>query len=191
LRSEVFAAARRNDPERVKKGVWEDEVDAAGGEVKVGHGEFVKKMPVDRKETLLHIAAKHGDASLVEWLNAHNAEPDERNSEGLTAFHVALRNGHTSIVKHFFEEYPTKDADHKGIYKPPGNQTLLDMAISSGEPEVVWSVLDKKIVSKSEILEAWNSLPPIKGQSKPSGRSGPNKVAISKPEEIRNLLVSY
>ena len=72
LRSEVFAAARRGDSERVKKGVWEDEVDAAGGEVKIGHEEFMKSMPEDRNETLAHLAAHHGVADLVEWLNAHS-----------------------------------------------------------------------------------------------------------------------
>jgi hypothetical protein len=54
----------------VKKGVWEDEVDAAGGEVKTGCEEYVTS-PKDRKETLLHIAARNGDFELVEWLDAH------------------------------------------------------------------------------------------------------------------------
>ena len=68
----MFAAARNGDAEAVKKGVYEDDVDAAGGEVKLGHDEFVKVVPKDRKETLLHIAAKRGDAELVEWLCSHS-----------------------------------------------------------------------------------------------------------------------
>ena len=71
-RSDVFAAARGGDADRVRKGVWEDGVDAAGGEVKRGHGQFVKAIPADPFQTLLHIAASRGDAGLVEWLNAHS-----------------------------------------------------------------------------------------------------------------------
>lgn len=72
LRSAVFAAARLGDAATVKKGVWEDEVDAAGGEVKVGCHDFVKSPPKDSQEALLHIAARNGDSELVEWLDAHS-----------------------------------------------------------------------------------------------------------------------
>ena len=61
LRSSVFAAARRGDAEEVMRGVWEEAIDAAGGEIKPGHEAFVKVKPEDPKETLLHIAAKHND----------------------------------------------------------------------------------------------------------------------------------
>jgi hypothetical protein len=72
LRSATFAAARAGDAKRVKKGVYEDNVDAAGGEVKKGCEEFVTIPPTDPKETLMHIAVKNGDADLVEWLDAHS-----------------------------------------------------------------------------------------------------------------------
>lgn len=72
LRSSVFAAARTGNAEKVKKGVWEDSVDAAGGEVKKGCEVLVATPPNDPKETLMHIAVKHGDADLVEWLEAHS-----------------------------------------------------------------------------------------------------------------------
>lgn len=72
LRSTVFAAARNGDAEKVKKGVWEDNVDAAGGEVKKGSEEFVSKQPADPSETLMHIAASRGDVDLVEWLDSHS-----------------------------------------------------------------------------------------------------------------------
>ena len=72
LRSATFAAARVGDAKQVKKGVYEDNVDAAGGEVKKGCEEFVTTPPADPKETLMHIAVKNGDADLVEWLDAHS-----------------------------------------------------------------------------------------------------------------------
>ena len=70
-RSNVFAAARRNDTDAVKKGVWEDEVDASGGETRKGSELFMKSTPADSRETLMHIAAKHGNLDLVEWLDSH------------------------------------------------------------------------------------------------------------------------
>lgn len=71
-RSAVFAAARKGEAAKVKKGIWEDDVDAAGGEVLDGHLLFVPSMPSDLKETLLHIATKKGDAELVVWLDSHS-----------------------------------------------------------------------------------------------------------------------
>ena len=72
LRSATFAAARDGDASQVKKGVWEDEVDPAGGEIKIGCESYVAVHPEDPLETLLHIAAQNGDADLVEWLDAHS-----------------------------------------------------------------------------------------------------------------------
>lgn len=71
-RSAVFAAARHGNSEAVKKGIWEDSVDAAGGEVKPGHEEFAVAPPQDPGETLLHIAAANAKTELVEWLIDHS-----------------------------------------------------------------------------------------------------------------------
>ena len=71
-RSAVFSAARAGKQDKVKTGVWEDGVDAAGGEAKVGCDAFMKTKPNDPQETLLHIAARNGDKELVEWLDAHS-----------------------------------------------------------------------------------------------------------------------
>lgn len=71
-RSAVFAAARAGNRDKVKSGVWEDGVDAAGGEVKAGCDAFVETAPNDPQETLLHIAARNGDKELVAWLDAHS-----------------------------------------------------------------------------------------------------------------------
>lgn len=72
LRSEVFAAARNGDAAKVKMGVWENNVDAAGGEIKKGAEEFVKNPPTDPLESLMHIATARGDAGLVELLDTHS-----------------------------------------------------------------------------------------------------------------------
>ncbi len=58
--------------EKVKKGIWEDNIDAAGGEIRKGCEAFVKVPPEDPKETLLHIAARCGDTDLLKWLDTHS-----------------------------------------------------------------------------------------------------------------------
>ena len=72
LRSKVFAAARTGDADAVKKGVWEQDIDPSGGEIKPGCDHLVRQKPADLHETLLHIAARHGDKDLVEWLGSHS-----------------------------------------------------------------------------------------------------------------------
>lgn len=72
LRSEVFAAARIGDASTVKRGVWEQDVDPSGGEIKPGCDHLVREKPTDPCETLLHIAARHGDKDLLEWLGSHS-----------------------------------------------------------------------------------------------------------------------
>lgn len=71
-RSATFAAARQGNADKVKLGVYKNNVDAAGGEVKRDADEFVKTLPKDAQETLLHIAAKQGDLELVQWLADHS-----------------------------------------------------------------------------------------------------------------------
>ena len=73
LRSKVFAAARNGDADTVKKGIWEQEVDPSGGEIKPGCDHLVGQKPSDPRETLLHIAARHGNKDLLEWLGSHSA----------------------------------------------------------------------------------------------------------------------
>lgn len=72
LRSKVFAAARNGNADVVKKGVWEQDVDPSGGEIKPGCDHLVRQKPSDPRETLLHIAARHGDKELLEWLGSHS-----------------------------------------------------------------------------------------------------------------------
>jgi len=75
LRSKVFAAARNGDADAVRKGVWEQDVDPSGGEIKPGCDHLVRQKPADPRETLLHIAARRGDKDLVEWLGSHSLFP--------------------------------------------------------------------------------------------------------------------
>ena len=72
IRSAVFDAARKGNPESVKKGIWADGVDAAGGEIKPGCANFVKNPPEDPMETLMHISATKGDLDLIKWLDSHS-----------------------------------------------------------------------------------------------------------------------
>ncbi|TFK88086.1 DnaJ-domain-containing protein [Polyporus arcularius HHB13444] len=183
LRSKVFEAARRKDAAAVKKGVYEDNVDASGGEIRKGAESFAKSTPVDPKETLLHIAAKHGDIDLVQWLDSHGAEPDERNGEDMTAYHIALRNGYPEIVKHYYETYPPTDKDYAYIYRSPKSQSTLRVALESREPELAWMVLDKSLYNQTEIDDAWKLVASKKFKSSIS--------PAAKYDEFKNLFATY
>lgn len=71
-RSAIFIAARANRWEQVKKGIWEEHIDADGVEVLIGLEEIVPK-PKEPKETLLHLAAKAGVMDIFKWLVDHGA----------------------------------------------------------------------------------------------------------------------
>ncbi len=45
------------------------------------------------------MAAQNGDTSLINLLLNHHAEPDYVNKYGLTASHVAIKNGHLEAVR--------------------------------------------------------------------------------------------
>ncbi|KAH7889399.1 DnaJ-domain-containing protein [Phlebopus sp. FC_14] len=187
LRSAAFAAARAGDATQVKKGVWEDGVDPAGGEVRVGCERYVKEQPQDPKETLLHIATQKGDVDLVEWLDAHSADPEERNEVGLSAFHVALQHGHIPIVKRFFESYDPKEEDHSAIYNLLPPNSLLSTALESAEPELVWMILDNGLASMQDIGNAWAQVTSMEG------KQALLKIRNDelKNTEIQNLLMRY
>ncbi|KAI0374846.1 hypothetical protein BV20DRAFT_935224 [Pilatotrama ljubarskyi] len=178
-RSKVFAAARKGDAAAVRKGVWEENVDAAGGELRKGAEAFAKYPPADPKETLLHIAAKNGDLDLVQWLDSHSAEPEERDGNDMTAFHVALQNRHPAVVRHFFETYPPDDEDYAAIYRAPSATSNLRLALDTKEPEMVWMVLDKRLHTKEEMDEAWEAL------------TGPTFGRDGKYDEFVNLFATY
>lgn len=72
LRSAVFGAAHSGDAAKVKAGIYENNVDAAGGEVRKGSESLITQPPKDPLETLMHICAKRGDIDLLEWLDTHS-----------------------------------------------------------------------------------------------------------------------
>ncbi|KAH7106021.1 DnaJ-domain-containing protein [Auriculariales sp. MPI-PUGE-AT-0066] len=138
LRSDIFAAMRNGDAARVKKGVWEDSVDAAGPEI-IGNS---------AGETLLHIAAGRGDIELVHWLDEHNAEVDDRDTSGYTAFHLALEKGIMPVIDYFMKTHPPDEDDNQAIYLPsPPSTSLLAMAIP--DAQLVWAMLASGLMRKN------------------------------------------
>ncbi|KAH6918348.1 hypothetical protein BKA70DRAFT_13601 [Coprinopsis sp. MPI-PUGE-AT-0042] len=180
LRSDTFAAARSGNASKVKEGVWEHSVDATGGEILPGCGAFVKNKPQDQKESLLHIAVKKGDLELVQWLTSHGADIEDRNSQGSTALHLALKVGHIPIVKYIFEEYPPEDAP--AVYSSPPNNSSLLLALESGEPELVWMILDKSLATSEEINKVW---------SKATSQKSSSLSGSEKHSDILQLLMRY
>lgn len=92
----------------MKKGVYEDDVDAAGGEIKQGCEEFVTRSPEDLKETLMHIAVKSNDSELVNWLDAHSKSHHcHDHSHSTNAFSKALNqtNGTPQVLHHSILPY--------------------------------------------------------------------------------------
>ncbi|KAF8831174.1 hypothetical protein HHX47_DHR1000106 [Lentinula edodes] len=179
-RSAVFQAAREGRVEDVKKGIWENDVDAAGGEVKSGHEDFVHTVPKDPKETLLHIAVRKGNLELVDFLDKHGAEMEERDSQNYTAFHVAIQQGHLKIIAYLFEHYPPQDPDHNQLYVPPPSISVLSLALQSHEPEVVFKVLqpENKLSNSRDINDAWSWI------NSPEGLSAMTRYSKGSSEDI-------
>jgi hypothetical protein len=116
-----------------------------------------------------------------------DADPDERNDEGLSAFHIALRHGHLSILKHFFETYPPSEQDSKPIYILSGSISLLSLALDSNEPEIVWLILDKGLANTEDIGKIWARVSPSEGEVT-TERSGKDREKL---DEIRNVLMTF
>ncbi|TFK30138.1 DnaJ-domain-containing protein [Coprinopsis marcescibilis] len=182
LRSEAFEAARAGDAVKVKHSVWELSVDASGGEIKVGAETFVTKRAEDPKQTLLHIAATNGDLDLVQWLSTHGGDMEERNSEGLTVLHLALKNGQITIAQYIFDEYPPDDAP--ATFDSPASKSSLMLAIQSGEPELVWMVLNNGLATSEQINEAW-------ARATSNGNPEISMDRESKEADIIRLLMRY
>jgi hypothetical protein len=106
--------------------------------------DFVKSFPEDPMETLMHISATKGDLDLIKWLDSHSAsfpltvqyevilelgaDPEERNNQGMTAFHLAMKLGQIPIVDYFLDAYPPQYLDCSAIYQC---DNLLSLALQS------------------------------------------------------------
>jgi len=193
LRSAVFVAARNGDVDKVKKGIWEDMVDAAGGEMSNGCASLVHEETQDKLETLMHIIAKQGNKELLEWLGSHGADPEERNCDGLTAFHISLKHSHIPIIKYFFDNYPPSEAETNSIYTLSAPHSLLQLAIDSHEPEVVWMILHGKLSKQQEISDAWTYISSTSGKTAFLKGFGPNITTATKKDtydEIKTLIMN-
>lgn len=203
-RSAVFDAARKGEGERVKRGIQQDGVDAAGGEIKPGCVDFVKTFPEDPMETLMHISATKGDLDLIKWLDSHSAsfsgvtvqyevmlelgaDPEERNKQGMTAFHLAMKLGQSPIVNYFIDAYPP--LDYSVIYQCFGCDNLLSLALQSRKPELVWIVLDKSLATKKELTDAWTRASSESGLVALRGKETANDLESA--EDIMELLRKY
>ena len=121
---------------------------------------------------------------------------EERTSEGYTAFHLALKHGHISILKYFFETYPTNDEDSKGVYSLSGPSSLLNLAVGSHVPEAVWMILDNKLFQRKEIVDVWKNLSSPAGTAAfLNGIEQKNVKGTAKKQEIldevMNLIINF
>ena len=116
------------------------------------------------------------------------ADPGERNSSGLSPFHVALQHGHVQILKNFFESYDPKQEDHNDIYDLSHPVSLLSIALDSAEPEVVWMILDRGLATSQDIGIAWTEVTSLQGRQVLLEKMGNDS---GKYTEVQNLLMSY
>uniref|UniRef100_A0A8C5DE07 CARD- and ANK-containing Inflammasome Adaptor Protein n=1 Tax=Gouania willdenowi TaxID=441366 RepID=A0A8C5DE07_GOUWI len=97
------------------------------------------------KNTLLHVAAEHGNVSAAELLICKGAKVDLQNNTGCTALHRAASRGHTDIVKALIQAgAPIHVVDDQG-------RTPVHLAAEQLQLESV-SVLVKEEASQPESL---------------------------------------
>ncbi|KAI9322642.1 ankyrin repeat-containing domain protein [Dichotomocladium elegans] len=106
----------------------------AGGDLLTARGEGVKK------KTVLHVAAEHCHASVVEYIVAEtqgrlNLEED---SNGATALHYACASGHTDLSSFLLQtcKIPVNQPTHRG-------ELPLHWAASHGRLEVVALLIER------------------------------------------------
>jgi hypothetical protein len=123
-----------------------------------------------------------------------DADVEERDSDGLTAFHIALRIGAVPILQYFVSTYPPSDPFSDAIYDTQSSRSVLQLATESAEPEGVWIVLDKALLGDSnnrqaEIRKAWEWVNTSEGNAIFECRH--SGYARIKHEEMCNLLMSF
>ncbi|EFN74687.1 Death-associated protein kinase 1 [Camponotus floridanus] len=91
--------------------------------------------PLNREDTLLHIACEAGDEGMTTLLIESGIDLDIPNKHGLTALHVAARHGHINLVRHLCLAGCDVDKTNRGI--------RADVtAIKYGYPDIAY-LLDK------------------------------------------------
>jgi len=84
-----------------------------------------------------------------------DAEPEERDSYGRTAFHVSLQYGHLPIILYFLETFKPHIEESLPVIAPPEGTTLLLLALESNDSKVVTTTLEWHLATLEEIQGAW------------------------------------
>lgn len=84
-----------------------------------------------------------------------DAEPEERDSFGRTAFHVSLQYGHVPVILYFLETFKPHIEESLPIIAPPEGTTLVLLALESNNPNVVTTTLEWHLATLEEIQQAW------------------------------------
>ena len=84
-----------------------------------------------------------------------DAEPEERDSFGRTAFHVSLQYGHLSVIVYFLETFKPHIEESLPIIVPPQGTTLVLLSLESNNPKVVTTTLEWHLATLEEIQQAW------------------------------------
>jgi hypothetical protein len=83
-----------------------------------------------------------------------DAEPEERESFGRTAFHVSLQYGHLPVILYFLETFKPHIEESLPIIVPPEGTTLVLLALESNNPRVVTTILEWNLATLEEIQQA-------------------------------------
>ena len=84
-----------------------------------------------------------------------DAEPEERDSFGRTAFHVSLQYGHLPVILYFLETFKPHIEESLPIIAPPEGTTLVLLALESNNPKVVTTTLEWHLATLEEIQQVW------------------------------------
>jgi hypothetical protein len=99
--------------------------------------------PPKRFESIMHVAAIACGVETVKWLEAQGADCTALNEAKLSPFHVAVLSGNLSVVNFFLGLKATPENCHPSkAAVDAGNRTPLEMAVASGDVEVVRVVMN-------------------------------------------------